>query len=264
MCKTSLKEKSCSWGLSYLNKVVAVGNTAVQKQGDIKVKLTFPKLDQQVVATCQFVIKIGAKEFKQWISFFPPGPFQSIEEELKDMNIGIWDGTKEKTLKHFCQSHKIAFEDVDSIKQFKGQLLIIAGIDFDGYSNLLDSIETLGKRNVKLLVIPPVTGELSVNSPQLNQILFAKQQFISHFSAKYDTMLWADQPFVNKSVKSTSFDNGRALKIVDKTDQFTYCEFRINQADVTICTWELLKFADQSPTALYLFKDLMLSKRKFL
>jgi hypothetical protein len=152
----------------------------------------------------------------------------------------------------------IPFHKPDDFSTFTGDILLVSGINLSDWPNFLEILQEQGKRPVRILVFCPQTGNLSIGNAPISRIFLGGADAISDYDARFDARLWDNRPFIRNTFKLSSEDGIANLTLIESDRHFSFCVFRIGQAEGILTTWRIAEFVEKSPTAAHLLHAMML------
>jgi hypothetical protein len=237
--------------------------------------------------------ELGEEELKKTLYFFYPDPFKNKKEALKKLKIGIWEPSEGEALSEFLKSIEVPYAKVADPAGFQGEVLLVSGIDFDEFPGGNETLLKLVKNGKKVIILQPFSGTFAKLAEDMDSIIFTGNEYINGRNTfgvppkggtpnrrKFDTESWNGKPIANKSMKLVAVDDSIALEVRehrtspvakamgdrsnvkrptsnDKTKGFTYCEVRKGKGSLIITTWNIIKGAKESPTPVYLLKEML-------
>jgi hypothetical protein len=249
------------WALVYLRKTLLAGTVVPDAGGTVRIKGTFPQTAEGLFADAEITLRIGdEKRISQILHFFPKSPFVGETEFLEKRNIGVWDGDPEQTLSNALKELHVPFHKPDDFSTFTGDILLVSGINLSDWPNFPEILKEQGKRSVRILVLCPQSGSFPIENASISQIFLAGTDAIAAFDTRFDTWSWDNRPFIERTFRFGAEDGTVSLVFVESDRHFSYCEFRVGQAEVILTTWRIAEHLGRSPTAVHLLHAMMLEQ----
>ena len=213
------------------------------------------------------------KQIKRTLYFYYPNPFVGQKEALKKLRMGVWEPSEGEALSEFLKPLEVPFAKVADPAGFDGEVLLVSGLDFDEFPGVAETLLKLVDNGKRVIVLPPFSGTIPGFAEKANEVKLAKKRVIQEFSKKFDTETWNGKAIANTSMKLTQIDDIVALEVRehrtspvakamgDRSNEkgmgFTYCEVRKGKGSMIITTWDIINGAKESPTPVYLLKEML-------
>jgi hypothetical protein len=258
--------KSLNWNMKYAGRTLAAGKQTVPNNGIVTIKIDFPKLEKEVIVTTEFSYFIDRnKVFKRQLFFFNPNPFEGQKKALEERQVGVWDAGSENTLGEFLKDLEVPFAEVADPEQFSGKVLLVSGLDFDHAPGAIEACLKLAKQGKKVIIMPKISGKITIPLNKLDEIKLGKNNLIkgnSHqpigIRKKFDTKNWNGKTINQKSIKLNPNGENIDLAVVEEANSFTYCELSKGKGKVILLSWDIVTGAKQSPSPVYLLKEMLI------
>lgn len=256
-----LNGKRLSWNLKYAGRSIAAGEQEIPSTGTTEVKFHFPELKAGVIAATEFNCFSGETKLQNDLFFFHPNPFANETAFFNEQKIGVFQPDDSKSISALLESYGIKSLKLSSIGGFDGKILIVSGINFSGNPGFFESLLNLSQKEIRVIIMSPISGTISLKSESIGRILLAGTDIIPEFNKKYDSYTWNGKQIEETSFKTVPFDGGIALEFVKEKERFSYCEIRSSNSKgkLIICGFNIGGLADESPSPAYLFRNLLKS-----
>jgi hypothetical protein len=257
-----LSGKNLSWNLKYSGLTIAAAEIAIPESGTVELKFTFPEIKEGGCVTAELTCVSGDKKLLKNIIFFSPNPFSFKKKILEKMKIGLWSPTGDDSAKIILKALGVMTFDVANFADFKGEVLIVCGIDFGKSSGLEKELVNICSSGSNILIINPKAGSLPLRIESFKNLIFSRNEKIIEYDRKFDSEKWCDSSPNEKSLNLIPFDSGVAVKVAGNRNAFTFMSAKIGRGELVICTWDIFGKADKSPTPVYLLEKIISEREK--
>ncbi|MFA6293000.1 MAG: hypothetical protein WC637_14530 [Victivallales bacterium] len=254
--------KNLSWNLKYSGLTLASAETAVPESGTVELKFLFPEIKDGGTVTAELTCQSGDKKLVKTVFFFSPNPFSFKKKALEKMKIGLWSPSGDDSAKKILEMLGIITLEVANFADFKGDILVVTGIDFTNFSGLEKDLFNICSSGSNILIINPKAGLLPLQTEKFKNLNFSRNDKIVDFDKKLDSDRWGNSQPNENSLNLVPFDNGIAVEVAGKRNSFTFMSAKIGKGELVICTWDIFGKADKSPTPVYLLDKLLSESEK--
>lgn len=119
------------------------------------------------------------------MSFFARDPFSGIRQ-LQRIKIGLYPA--DSPLNSLLERYELPYEKVESPEKFRGQVLLVSGVDFETTPKLFDSLLRRMPRGMKIVVLPPVKGTLKIPAAVFTKTTLLPQNGIQELRREFDVL----------------------------------------------------------------------------
>ncbi|MFZ2656549.1 MAG: hypothetical protein WAX69_16570 [Victivallales bacterium] len=257
-----LNGKNLSWNLKYSGRTIAAAELAIPESGSLELKFTFPEIKDGVSGAAELVCRVGESKLQKNIFFFSPNPFSQKKKIFENMKIGLWSPEGDDSARKLLGSLGVATTDVANFADFKGELLIVCGIDLGNFPGLEKELVNICSSGSSILIINPAGGILPLKTESFRNMIFSRNEKIMDFDKKLDSDKWGDAFPNEKSLNLVPSDNGVAVVVADNRTGFTFMSAKIGKGELVICTWDIFGKIEKSPTPVYLLEKMMSESEK--
>lgn len=275
------KGERLNWNLRYAGRTLAGGQRIIPANGEVKITFKFPELNEGVVAETEFSCFIGkerrtspvakamgdkpniehptSNEFKKTLYFFYHNPFASQKEALKKLKIAVWEAGGE-ALSELLTELALPFVKISAPEQFSGKVLLISGLNFDSSPGTLEACLQLAQKGTKVIIMPAISGNTQLPLARLDGLKMGKNDLIrgtSGIRKKFDNENWNGKAINQASFKLIPGGETIQFSAEENAKGFTFCELRKGKGKVILTTWDIINGAKESPTPVYLLKELI-------
>ena len=257
-----LSGKNLAWNLKYSGLTIAAAELAIPESGTVELKFTFPEIKEGVSVTAEFNCASGENRLQKNIFFFPANPFSLKKKQLEKIKIGLWSPEGYDIAKKSFESRGVVTSDIANFAEFKGEILIITGIDFGNFSGLDKDLVNICLTGANVIIINPKAGSLSLRTESFKNLILARNDKVTEYDKKFDSEKWGDSPPNGKFLNLIPLDTGVGIEISEKKNTFTFMSAKIGKGELLICTWDIFGKADKSPSPLYLLDKIITESEK--
>lgn len=257
-----LNGKNFSWNLKCSGLALASAELAVPESGKVELKFTFPEIRDGVSATAELTCLSGDKKLMKNVFFFSLNPFSFKKKVLEKMKIGLWSPEGDDIAKKTFESLGVVTSEVSNFTDFKGELLIVTGIEFENFSGLEKEIINICSSGSNILIINPKAGTLPLKTKNFINIFLSRNEKIIDYDKNLDTERWGDSPTNARSLNLIPYDSGLAIEVADNRNSFTFMSAKIGKGELFICAWDIFGMAGKSPSPVYLLEKLIFETEK--
>lgn len=267
--------KELSWNMRYAGRTLAAGKQTIRNNGMVKIKIDFPELEDEVIVTAEFSCWLGKqalgknrkdKSFIRKMTFFNPNPFEGKKAVLAKRQIGIWNAGDDNSLADLLTELEVPFAKVAAPEQFSGKVLLVSGLNLQKAPGALEACLKLANFGKKVIILPEISGKTKIPLAKLAGMKLGKNDLIKDqggISKKLDKENWNGQAINQNSLKLQAAGENIELKVIDKSTGFTFCELSKSKGQVIFTTWDIVKRAKDSPTPVYLLKEMLMGGAGF-
>ncbi len=177
-------------------------------------------------------------------SFFSRDPFSEMRM-LKRIKIGLYPA--DSALNSLLDRYNLTYEKVESLDQFRGQILFVSGVDFSANPKIFNRLLRNMPRGMKIIVLPPVKGTLKFPVGMFTKTMLLPQNGIRELRREFDILPLAYN--INMQVNGNSLE----LKFGEKGNGSGCVSFDVGQGGKLIFSgWSLEDIAN--PTGIYLLR----------
>lgn len=242
---------------------------------EVKVPLEMPSLKAGVVLPTEFelsVVKQGqgkpeTTRKSKWRIFFAD-PFTDRTKWLKDLQITVYDPTRDVNTVKLLEKFKIPHEEIrnpaalNEVKE--GLILIGENVSFFDERGLDEILTGLAKRGLPVICLAPKEGQFvlpdtEANPTPPNKLSWRKQDIISELDKRLDAEAWANTPEVTATSLRIKVDDGRAIaEVSNKSNGWSWFEVDYpNHGKVLVLGFPIVGQWENSPTPRYLLAHLL-------
>ena len=254
-----LSGKSLNWNFRYSGRTLASGQKVIPPKNEVTITLSLPKLNEGVIAKTEFTCQVAEKELKRTLYLFYPNPFVGHKEELKNLKINVWEPTDSEDLAKLLNEFSLPFVKISDPANMEGNILLVSGLDFEAFPGISEVLLKIVSSGKKVILIPPFSGVFSPFGVKLDSFKLAGNEMISEFDKKFDYENWNGKSINNLSLNLASLDDTAVVKVVKNSNGFSFCKICKGKGQLIMLTWNIFKGVKESPTPLYLFRDLLLN-----
>lgn len=177
------------------------------------------------------------------MSFFSPDPFSDLRR-LQRIKIGLYPA--DSPLAALLDRYKLPYEKVSSLDEFHGRILFISGADFTADPKLLEPLARRLQRGMKVVVLPPVKGELKFPASMFTRNTLLPRKGIRELRREFDILPLA----FNINMKSDG--DTLALKFSEKGRGSGGIMLDTGRGELIFSGWSLSDA--ENPTGIYLLR----------
>jgi hypothetical protein len=210
---TSKKNSSVllSWQLLLKGRTVSSGVQDVRFNSDankvVNLPLRVPAMKSGIQLSSQLIISVVSgvntehkKSYQSMIPVYGPNLFLTDAAIYKQLNIKLFDPVGRTS--SFLNESQIPYYELSREEIFTpsidGLIVIGAGVDLNRYRGLIDVLIKLAEKGVKVLVLQPSSGNVSLlgftvnNASHPSTLSFSKDSIVNSFAKGYQWV--ADDP----------------------------------------------------------------------
>jgi hypothetical protein len=252
-----LAGKHLSWNLKYSGRTIAAADLAVPDSGVVELKFTFPEIKDGVTATAELVCVSGDSKLVKNIFFFTQNPFALKKIIYEKIKIGLWTPSGDESAAKLLESLGVLTTDVANFADFKGELLIVCGIDFGNFSGLEKELVNICSDGTIILIINPQAGSLPLRTESFKNMIFSRNDKIVELDKKFDSERWGDSSPNEKSLSLIPLDSGVAVSVEDNKNGFTFVSAKIGKGELAVLSWDIFGKIGKSPTPVHLLDKMI-------
>lgn len=251
------------WRVAVSGRVLASGSATAGADGSAKIETELPPLKDGASAKAELLLSYGgAPELAAPLTLHSGNVFaEGAPAKMPD--IGVWapDGESDSKITRLLESQGLKPETINNLGSFKGDVLLVSGIDFDETPDAFGKMLALASGGAHVVVIPPVKGTISLKPATFSSLLISKGL---PESAAWSRACAGDLDVLPATSKSAALSLGGAdspleLKFSNgaaKPESFGFCRLDAGKGRVTLLGWDLAGLSGSSPVPLLVLKGL--------
>ena len=267
---------SIKWRVATSGRALASGNASSAADGSVKIDFELPPLHDGAALTGEMVISPkDAQDFKAPLVLHSSNIFAEGEIAKMPPSIGVWaaDNDTEANLVRILKSQGLDPDSVSSISSYKGDLLIVCGMDFDDNTKAFDSMLAFAGKGSEVIVLPPTKGSFRLKPELLSSLHLEKGFPEAHNTDKGlpDTRLITEKKLSHdlgilsarsdcagfSLIASDSALEFKFAKSPVPSDAFHFSRLDVGKGRVLFFGWNLMALSDVSPVPLLALKSLV-------
>ncbi len=211
---------------------------------DQRIRFKVNDLRPGIIVSGNIRFSVRRRQRPMILSFFSRDPFSEMRL-LKRIKIGLYPA--DSALNVLLDRYKLSYEKVESLDQFRGQILFISGIDFAAHPQIFNRLLRNMPRGMKIIVLPPVKGSLKFPVGMFTKTMLLPKNGILELRREFDILPLAYN--INMEFNGNSI----VLKFGDKGNGSGCVSFDVGQGGKLIFSgWSLEDLAN--PTGIYLLR----------
>lgn len=249
--------------LVYLNRTVWQAN--LRPEATPRCAVDLPELKPGVIATMTLEVRCtdrGGRETGLWqapLYVMAPGSVAALLPELRTRRIGCFSPGDDR-LATVVASLGAQVQRLETLSDFQGDCVVLAGLDFAQFPGYGEDIATLAARGVDVLVLPPFAGFAPLPADTGGELLCAGPGFLTTVDKRLVPNAFA--PWTEPGIALVALGDTVILTLGAPEPAWRMVRGRTDGTGITYCAVDLVERADSEPAATWLLAQLLCSQTK--
>jgi len=249
------------WNAMAAGRLLASGRAESDARGHCSLELSLPELRDGAALKGELNLAIKGEKATKTLSIHSRKIAAEGSPCVTAKPIGIFPPITPSPLSKALDSCGFKTEQVESIADFKGDILIASGIDFEDSQTLFSSLMKFAEGGHLAILSAPLRGTIQFKPPPLESMLFSKS--LPGLAQRVETASIASDlaALPQSAAFSLEPDDGnslqlRAHKMPAKNDAYAFCRLQLPSGGaVVIMGWDLPALSEASPAPLLALRE---------